>query len=150
MQKEDISTYTGGYKLRITEEITKGSIIRLCSRLEEEFRKAYKGQWKFEPEPISEGGIRFHLDNGRKTMRLFFDWPWVNDDVMEKWNSAPEADEEIISKGKNKEEISTFLKSFYGAPAWTLEELKIFENCFSEIGLVRKGKYPTKVSLIYK
>ena len=41
-----------------------------------------------------------------------------------------------------------FLKSFNGAPLFTLEELKIWEECFNQIGIVKVAKYPTKKSLI--
>ncbi len=144
-----MSTYTSGYKLRITTPITKGTIINLCRRLKEEFTTEYGGHWQFQPEPISEGGIIFILDKGYKSMRIYLDdWPHVPDNVMKKW---PKEANDIIESddGKPIKEISTFLKSFHGADPWTLDELKIFERCLSEIGLVRKGRYPAKKSLTH-
>ena len=47
---------------------------------------------------------------------------------------------------KNKS-ISTFLKSFHGAPLFTLKELKLWEKCFNAIGLKRLGRYPRKKDL---
>jgi hypothetical protein len=44
--------------------------------------------------------------------------------------------------------FGTFLKSFYGAPVFTIEEIKIWEDCFAQIGIRKVGKYPAKRSLI--
>jgi len=65
-------------------------------------------------------------------------WPWVD---VEKWKSSP------VTVIQPDMELQTFLKAFEGAPVWTLEELNLFEQCFTEYGLVRKGKNPTNKSL---
>ena len=44
--------------------------------------------------------------------------------------------------------FTLFLKSFNGAPLFTLEELKLWEECFNQIDIVKIGKYPSKKSLI--
>jgi len=43
--------------------------------------------------------------------------------------------------------IRVFLKSFHGAPVFTIEELMIWEHCFDNIGLKRCTKYPSKKNL---
>ena len=43
--------------------------------------------------------------------------------------------------------FTTFLKSFHGAPLFTTDELKILEDCFHKIGIVKVGKYPSKKDL---
>jgi len=51
---------------------------------------------------------------------------------------------------------NNFLKSFHGAPLFTIDELKVWEECFNQIGIgigigiVNVGKYPSKKSLIFK
>jgi hypothetical protein len=48
------------------------------------------------------------------------------------------------------------LKSFHGAPLFTIDKLKVWEECFNQIGIgigigiVNVGKYPSKKSLIFK
>ena len=56
--------------------------------------------------------------------------------------------DDIIFDKNNK--FTLFLKSFSGAPLFTLEELKIWEECFNQIGIIKVGKYPSKKSLITK
>ncbi len=43
--------------------------------------------------------------------------------------------------------FTIFLKSFHGAPLFTIDELKIWEECFKQIGIVKIGKYPNKKDL---
>ena len=150
-----VRTYTQGFNILSEKNITTKDISKLCRRLTEEFNKMFNSnEFKFEPEPITEGGIIMvnfpnKDDEMYKTIRIqlgFMNnrdkWPWIQNEMIEKWESEPES--KIITKD---EIISTFLKAFHGAPVWTIEELEIFENCFSEIGLKRKGKYPSKKSL---
>ena len=44
-------------------------------------------------------------------------------------------------------QFTIFLKSFHGAPLFTIDELKIWEKCFKQIGIVKIGKYPSKKDL---
>jgi len=46
--------------------------------------------------------------------------------------------------------FTIFLKSFHGAPLFTIDELKVWEECFNQIGIINVGKYPSKKSLIFK
>lgn len=141
-------TYTSGYSLKATKDITTHDISNLCINLE----KAFGNGYKFEPEPITEGGIVFKnwpgkTDNMYKTMRICFyyhgKWPWINNDQITTWMNNPSI--KLLSKGT---EIQTFLKSSNGAPQWNIDELKIFESQLLEIGLKRNDKYPTKGSLL--
>jgi len=38
----------------------------------------------------------------------------------------------------------TFIKAFYDAPKWTIEELDIFRNVFQSFGAICK-KFPKKI-----
>ena len=69
-------------------------------------------------------------------------WYTINDNYISEWTG----NNDIIFDKKNK--FTLFLKSFYGAPLFTLEELKLWEECFNQIGIVKVGKYPSKKSLI--
>jgi len=137
-------TYANGYKLKSMNDITMNDLSRLCEKL-----SSVTGN-KVKPEGITEGGLFFPglPDKQYKTMRLCVrqhgNWPWIHDfdNVIESWRD----DEAIILPKGNT--IHTYLKSFHGAPLWTLDELKLWESSFNEIGLQRVGNYPTKRSLI--
>lgn len=116
----------------------------------------YSNLCEFQPEGITEGGILFkfkhNLDNKwYKSVRLCVNqtkskekWYWVNDNYLSEWTG----NNDIIFDKNDK--FTLFLKSLRGAPIFTLEELKIWEECFNEIGIVKVGKYPNKKSLITK
>ena len=103
----------------------------------------------FTPERITEGGIVYNYkDNNTfyKSVRLCLrnsgKWYHIKDNVMTEWGNS----NDIILEENNK--ITIFLKSFHGAPLFTIDELKIWEDIFNLIGLKRIGKYPSKKSLI--
>lgn len=135
-----MNTYTSGYKLVAKRDIMKKDMITLCNRLNEHYSNA-----TFEPEPITDGGIVFKFKDNTmwyKTMRISIkDYPWIPRNVLEEWVDNTDV---LIAK---ESIMTTCLKAFDGAPSFTLEELKIWESCFDEIGLVRKSKYPTKKAL---
>lgn len=145
-------TYTSGLSLKCERTVTKNDIITMCNLLNN--REEYSNLCEFEPEGISEGGIIFKFKNGfdpkwYKSVRLCVHcdgskgkWDFIRKNVMTEWSG----NNDIIFNAKNKS--STYLKSFHGAPLFTLEELKIWEECFNQIGIVRVGKYPSKKSLI--
>ena len=149
-----LSTYTSGYTLKTERNITKNDIITMCKLLSS--RDEYSNLCKFQPEGITEGGILFKFKEGfdnrwYKTVRLCVyraesrgNWPWINENVMTEWIDS----NDIIFNINNK--FTIFLKSFNGAPLFTIEELKIWEDCFNQIGIIRVGKYPSKKSLITK
>ena len=67
----------------------------------------------------------------------------INDNVMTEW-----LDNNDIIFNKNSK-FTIFLKSFHGAPLFTLDELKIWEECFNQIGIVKVGSCPSKKSLVF-
>ena len=149
-----MQTYTNGLTFKTTKDITKNDIINVCNLLNS--RVEYSNLCEFQPEPICEGGIvfKFKQDNPDnkwyKTVRLGLgpciifptrQWPWIDNDYLDKWTGS----DDIIIDKNNK--FETFLKSFDGAPPFTLNELKIWEECFNTIGIVKVGKYPSKKDL---
>lgn len=137
MASNNVSTYAKGFKLKTVFHITKGDLVRLCNLLNEK----YSGECQFEPEPICEGGVVFKFPNPDwyKSLRLGIkNYPWVSENVMSEWADSAE----ILLW--SMDEIDTYLKAFNGAPAFTIDELKVWEECFKEIGLVRIGRYPPK------
>jgi hypothetical protein len=145
-------TYTRGLTLITERIITKKDIITMCNLLNS--KDEYTNLCEFEPEPISEGGILFkfkdNFDNTwYKSVRLCVSWgetrgKWylINKNVISEWSG----NDDIIFNKNSK--FTIFLKSFHGAPLFTLDELKIWEECFNQIGIVMVGKYPTKKNLI--
>ena len=144
----NISTYTRGYSLIAIKDISSKDISELCRFLNVSFGDGYL----FEPERITEGGILMKQwpnkgDIMYKTMRMSFGingskWPWIS--THDPTNEYTILDKTICTHGT---EISTFLKAFHGAPSWTIDELRKFEQCLSSIGLVIKGEYPSISSL---
>jgi hypothetical protein len=146
-----MSTYTTGLTLKTTKIITKGDIISMCMSLNS--KEEYSDLCEFEPEGITEGGIVYKFkdggdDNRYKTVRLRVSsgcsggkWYWINENVMSEWS---ESNDMVFDTNKK---FTIFLKSFHGAPLFTLAEIKIWEACFNEIGIVKVGKYPSKKSL---
>lgn len=147
-----MSTYCCGLTLKTENEITKDDIITMCKLLNS--KEEYSDLCEFQPEGVTEGGILFKFKDNidkkwYKSVRLCVNhpytrgkWYWVNDNYLSEWTGNND-----IIFDKNIE-IYTFLKSFGGAPLFTLEELKIWEECFNEIGIIKVGKYPSKKSLI--
>ncbi len=144
-----ITTYTYGYRLISKKDITKNDIIILCNMLNKEFENE-SPKIKFVPEPITEGGIQFIFEGNErwyKSIRLGIrdkrgKWPYIElSTVFDEWNQNNDV---VINK---KNEFQLFLKAFHGAPVFTVDELKIFEKCFEQIGLFKKGAYPKKKNL---
>jgi hypothetical protein len=140
-------TYTPGLRLKTKKNITKNDIIIMCNLLNGHCE--YSNLCEFTPEGITEGGILFKFNddfnkNWYKSVRLCVGgcWPWVNEHVMTEWSGNNDG---ILQINTN---FTLFLKSFNGAPLFTLNELKIWEKCFNHIGIIRVGKYPSKKSLI--
>jgi hypothetical protein len=144
-------TYTSGLTLKTERIITKNDIITMCQLLNS--NDEYTDLCEFQPEGITGGGILFKFKNGNntwyKSVRLCVTsgmsngkWYWINDNYLSEWTG----NNDIIFDKNNK--FTLFLKSFHGAPLFTVEELKIWEECFNQIGIVTVGKYPSKKSLI--
>ena len=142
-----MTTYARGITLKTERIITKDDIITMCKLLNSKYE--YYDLCEFQPEGITEGGILFkfkdNLDNKwYKSVRLSISsankgkWYCVDDNYLPEWSGNND-----IIFDKNKK-FTLFLKSFNGAPLFTLEELKLWEECFNQIGIVKVGKYPTK------
>ena len=142
----ELGTYTKGFAIKTNKIVTKNNIITLCKLLN--CRPEYANLCEFQPEAISEGGILFkfkqNLDNKwYKSVRLCVhnltntgNWGYVNE------NSLYERVGNFYVIFDKNIKTTLFLKSFNGAPLFTLEELKIWEECFNLIGIVKIGKYP--------
>lgn len=146
-----MTTNTIGLTLKTEKIITKNDIINMCNLLNN--KDEYSNLCKFEPEGISEGGILFKFKDANKkwykSVRLCVNngysqgkWYWVSDNYLPEWS---ESNDIIFNEN---EQFTLYLKSFHGAPLFTIEELKIWEECFNQIGITRIGKYPTKKSLM--
>lgn len=147
-----METYTSGLHLKCNKIITKNDIINMCNLLNN--KNEYLNLCDFKPEGISEWGIVFKFKDGfdnkwYKSVRLCVNngnsggkWYFINENVMTEWYE----NNDIIFNENSK--FTIFLKSFHGAPLFTLNELKIWEECFNKIGIVKVGKYPSKKSLI--
>lgn len=147
MEEHKMDTYTSGYTIKSTRSISKLDIINICTQLNNQFGPGYE----FVPEAITEGGILWkHFpeksEKMYKTMRLgmYYDWAKVDPcDNVEYWIKNPG------DLCKSDIKFTTFLKSFFNAPSWTITELKIFEKCLSENGFKVFGNYPKKKNLKY-
>ena len=147
-----MSTYAIVLTLKTKKIITKNDIITICKLLNS--KDEYSNLCEFQPEGISEGGILFKFKDNLdkkwyKSVRLCVNcnvsrgkWYFINDNCISEWTG----NNDIIFDKNNK--FTLFLKSFNGAPLFTLEELKIWEECFNQIGIIKVGKYPSKKSLI--
>lgn len=144
-------TYTKGLSFKTTKEITKNDIFKLCNLLNN--RDEYKDICTFTPEGITEGGIKYNFINNDKFYKSIRfgiynngickgEWYWVNENVMTEWNN----NDDIIFPINDK--FSTHLKAFHGAPVFTIDELKVIEECFNKIGIKRVGRYMAKKHLI--
>jgi hypothetical protein len=146
------STCCYGPDFEIIKDITKGDIYKIFLKLKETFGDEY--DW--EPEGICEGGfvckkwpgkkereyksIRFNIIEGG--------WPWVCQDFIKNCKETPD---EIIWP-KQKQQGHFFLKAFYGAPCWTLDEVKIITSIIGSISgiICKKKSFPQKKDLKQK
>ena len=148
-------TYTNGPEYMSTDNICKKDIISICNALEEKLNKEHTEGTPpaitFSPEGITEGGIKYNFWNNEekemyKTVRLGLSsrtWPYILDQntVKSDW----ENNNDIIVKKERT--IQVYLKSFGEAPKFTLDELKIWTECFQENGFEMVGKYPNEKKL---
>ena len=150
-----MSTYTDIFDIRALRNITKGDFVALCKLLAVKYENKQENKYSFRPEPITEGGIEFMFNSEEakinkwyKTVRFSrgpnrkFDWPWLKGDEIITWEDS----NEIIVR--QDERFGLFLKSFWGAPMFTIEELQLWEECLIQVGFERKVKYPSKKKLV--
>jgi len=118
-----IHTYEPGPAFKFGDSFTMRNVMNMIEKM-----NAAMPHHEFEPEPISEGGIRIKSDGKPyKTIRLCVkNWPWLK----------PGAEIELDRKLTCEKNIMyTFLKSFNGASPWTKDEIKCIELIFEEEGL---------------
>lgn len=144
-----------GFSLRPYRNMTKKDFVLFVDKLDEAFGEG----WKFDLEPITEGGIIITEWPGKtedmyKSMRfshhcmnedLRNDWPIVRlADYREEWLQS----DDIIFKQDPLDSqprtlngcIGTNLKAFFGAPAWTKDELRKVEKVFDKFNVRVRGK----------
>jgi hypothetical protein len=136
--------------MKCLRDITKGQFIEICQAIAAHLSPDHS--ISLVPEAITEGGIRFEgggygnaLSHNLwyKTMRLRMedlDWPHINDTTVSEWTNNDEILYPAGSKGVS------FLKAFYRAPIWTLNELNLFKSVFESYG-IRISKMPKKSDL---
>ena len=137
---KDIKTYTQGFVFDLHQQLTKDDIVNLCRSLEARFGDGNV----FKPERVSDGFIHWVDWPGRsrnpeakayKCMRHYprmggggsRSWPIVSTDAMTTWVGSQDV---AVTPG----EYGTFLKAFYTAPAWTMDELHIVKECLEDEG----------------
>lgn len=94
------------------------------------------------------------VEGALKTMRFGFqrfgDWPRINDDTLEVWRHPEPIWSTLVPPTKKKGPVKisggSFLKAFYGAPCWTLDELAKFGSALGTIGITMK-KVPKEKDL---
>ena len=143
-------------QMKSTKEVSMKDIVRVCHLLSDS--EAFQDTCSFTPEGITEGGIHCHFKEGAadekayKSVRLCIGqgtnrskWPMMDKETV----MTDYVDSEIRLFEKN-EKFTIILKAFYGAPAFTHEELMVWEHCFNEIGVVKMGGkkgFPSKKTL---
>jgi len=150
-------TYCTGPSFSVTKEIYRSTLGQIIKDLEESFGSGYG----FDLDRVCEGGIKLTTWPGKdpedkssyKTIR-FTDrwdrvakWPSIEEEVtLRDWKiglseglifSQLQSESPWSAKKKPKKFVlQTFLKAFYGAPCWTMEELNILSSVFYRNGLV--------------
>ena len=127
-----IQTYCPGFRYELKRDITYDEFAKICAELTKEFGTT------IAPEGISEGGLVFS-DIRYKTIRLSlpscisgskgYCWPWIKQD----WRAQFVGNNEVLLKEDYyvrhrpytpwTPPRRTWLKAFYDADYWTMEEL---------------------------
>jgi len=121
--------YTPAYKL--DKSFTMRNVLNIIEKM-----NAALPHHEFEPEPITEGGIRVKQDgNGYKTFRLNFDnWPYFGRYGVRM---------EDLDMGLNVYDFTgegimyTDFRTLQGAPDWTKDEIKCVDRIVHEEGMKR-------------
>lgn len=161
-----MNTYCKGFQFRKIEFLTKNDFICCCQMITDKLNQYYRDnneQYTVQivPEPISEGGMVFRFNRPGnntewyKSMRIWFQpdqginyykYPWIKGDELESWKNNN--DFLVYPKTYMEKPVfwngNTVLKAFSNAPAWTLEELKIFKEVFETKG-IKIVNFPRKL-----
>lgn len=143
-------TYCPGPVFTTIAPITTNTIVMMIDILTKRFGPGYS----FEPEPITEGGIKMTNWPGKtetqfKTFRIQIvqgtgNWPIIYPNQLDTWKHG---DEVTIWSG-DKIKGHTCLKAFFGAPCWTTKELDHFLFAMAAVGWkYTKKSVPKKTKL---
>ena len=122
---QDIHIYEPGPVYEIGESFTMGTVMNIIEKMNSAIP-----HHTFEPEPISEGGIRVKC-NGEayKTIRLCIkNWPWLRHGAETDLNRKLTCEKGLMC---------TYLKEFDGAAPWTKDEIRCIDIIFREEGMKR-------------
>ena len=146
------STYCDGPVLTCTKDVTKAQIVTLCTALTDRLRKQLKDETLvIKPEPVSEGGFYYTggmyqrgtgKSYGYKSFQIQHNQWWILQ-AREVETTWPTSNQPVFLNGQI---MQTKLKALYDAPAWTDEELAVFNEEMQRIGLVCSN-IPTKDTL---
>ena len=122
---QDVYTYEPGPAFRVHESFTMGNVMNIIKKM-----NSAMPHHTFEPEPITEGGIRVKSHGeAYKTIRLCVkNWPWLRPGVEIDLNRQLTCEDNLIC---------TYLKAFDGAEPWVKDEIKCIETIFQEEGMKR-------------
>lgn len=161
----EMHTYTDGFTLMPSRTITSTDLVNICKELTAYFNDKHKTtEYLLRPERICEGGIKWENWPGKsgrayKSMRIRFDtrphgnYPHIRD--IDTFGDVPEILFDYPNQKEEKEEyrykeewecantLTTFLKAFRSAPAWTYSELNVFQCVLHKHGLPVPKKYIT-------
>ena len=156
MKKDYNVTYTNGPLLYFNKDLSKKDYIEICNKLNHQFEETFQNkEYVFQPEPVSEGGLEMVKFPGKKESM----YKSLRHPLRTKEHDEPEYKSQIITQNVMTEWLNdetiiihqglysdTTLKAFYGAPIWTLEEIKIICNVLSDYG-VHSSELPKKEDL---
>lgn len=148
-------TYCYGVRFKTVRGCAKGSyipktltlttrqLVSICQAMEREFASAFGGEWTLRPAPISRGGILFVSWPGKtarmyKSMRFgnmcYNDYPWIKTSTWDEWQS-PEHKEAVLFTWDAKLRGCISIQALYGAPCFTVQELRIVRQIFEAHGI---------------
>jgi len=157
MSSSILSTYTDGPNLLVKDIVIKEDFKLLFDDLNRnvKLRDMNGGNVTFEPEGTSGGGILYNFNDPElkfyKSFRFGFhtfsanSWPFIGPSKSEAW--GVECAQDIVHPTHRvRPPYHTTLKAFYGAPLFTLAELRLICNILGDHG-IRTSKMPLARSL---
>lgn len=145
------NTNAEGPTLEFLKDMTKKDLVALHTLLSTKFTEFYSKNVTVGNCDSDAGGLAFTSGTtGNKSMR--FRWAYSNRNKHKNYYNFQELkglfgayeansdDDIIVRKGTT---LSTSLRSYDGAPIWTLDELEIFKDCLGEFA-VCCTKMPTR------
>ena len=140
MTSVQYSTNKCGPDLRFHRDISRKELVEICEEISVKFTDHFNRHiitdassafgvpriYKFEPEPITEGGLVMVSGClGYKSFRIvMLNWPTIYPSTYNEWKNDPT----ILCK--NGFQTGTYLKS-YNTTAWTKKELHLIREVFA-------------------